>query len=122
MSVFFQLSMVFSVGWYTSPVLAAVLYRRGYFAVDGLLTLTKFASGFGLLMVASLIIRAFGRAANPTYVTFLHTLRAAQNDLNKDTKKALMNYDCEFWAWPVCFQWNHSYVYVKFDISLGSYL
>ncbi|XP_063244909.1 phosphatidylserine lipase ABHD16A [Bacillus rossius redtenbacheri] len=101
-----SLFVMWNVGLYTSPILATVLYRRGYFVVDGAITIAKFLTGVGLVLAASVYMRGVGRALNPTYTTFLAVLSAARKQLNKDTKKALMSYDFEFHDWPVEFRWD----------------
>ncbi|PSN35205.1 Protein ABHD16A [Blattella germanica] len=100
------LFVMWNVGLYTSPILATVLYRRGYFVFDGIVTIAKFLTGIGLILAASYCLRSIGRANNHTYISFLNSLNAAKKDLNKDTKKALSRYDFEFYAWPIEFKWS----------------
>lgn len=76
------------------PVIGIMMYRKCYVALTGI----------GLLLAASYGLRAAGRSTNEAYVSFLRTLTAAQKDLNRDTKRALMKYDFEFDAWPCEFQ------------------
>jgi hypothetical protein len=71
---------------YTYPILVTVLYRRGYFVFDGIMTIAKFLTGIGLIIAASYCLRGIGRASNHTYVSFLNSLTAAKKELNKDTK------------------------------------
>jgi hypothetical protein len=77
---------MWNVGLYSSPILATVLYRRGYFVFDGIMTIAKFLTGIGLILAASYCLRGIGRASNHTYVSFLNSLTAAKKELNKDTK------------------------------------
>jgi hypothetical protein len=82
----FQLFIMWNVGLYTSPILATVLYRRGYFVFDGIVTIAKFLTGIGLILAASYCLRGIGRANNHTYISFLNSLTATKKELNKDTK------------------------------------
>jgi hypothetical protein len=77
---------MWNVGLYTSPILATVLYRRGYLIFDGIVTIAKFLTGIGLLLAASYCIRGIGRANNHAYISFLNSLTAAKKELNKNTK------------------------------------
>ncbi|XP_069674385.1 phosphatidylserine lipase ABHD16A [Periplaneta americana] len=104
--VIHSLFVMWNVGLYTSPILATVLYRRGYFVFDGIITIAKFLTGIGLILAASYCLRGIGRANNHTYISFLNSLNSAKKELNKDTKKALAKYDFEFYAWPVEFKWS----------------
>lgn len=81
-----QLYIMFNFGLYTSPIVAAFLYRKGYFVYDGIVTVARFLTGVGIILAASYCLRGIGRATNPTYVMFLEALEAAKKDLNKDTK------------------------------------
>jgi hypothetical protein len=77
---------MWNVGLYACPFLAPVLYRRGYFVFDGIVTIAKFLTGIGLILAASYCLRGIGRANNHTYISFLNSLTAAKKELNKDTK------------------------------------
>ena len=59
--------------------------------------------GVCVLYVASMNIRALGRATNPTYREFLEVLTSALRDFNAENKKLLQLYDFEFSSWPVEF-------------------
>lgn len=91
---------------YTSPLIVGVLYQRGYFTDDGLVTLTKFFTSIGVILVVSFCMRGMGRARNPTYQRFLRTLNQAQTNLTPNVKRQLSQYDFEFYAWPVEFKWS----------------
>lgn len=93
--------MVWKIGVYTSPALIGFLYQKGYHETDGLITITKFLTGVGVILVISFCFRALGRASNPTYKNFLSTLQAAQKNMTPVVKKQLNKYDFEFRAWPV---------------------
>ena len=78
-----------NVGLYTSPLLATILYRRGYLVLDSLLTMAKVLTGLGLTLAAAYCFRGIGRSNNPAYLEFQAALNAAIRNLNKDTKVLL---------------------------------
>lgn len=93
--------MVWKIGVYTSPALIGYLYQKGYPEPDGLVTITKFLTGVGVILVISFCFRAAGRASNPTYKNFLGTLQAAQRNMTPNVKNLLNKYEFDFHAWPV---------------------
>ncbi|XP_066991578.2 phosphatidylserine lipase ABHD16A [Anabrus simplex] len=98
--------VMWGLGMYTWPVVAAVMYRRGYFALDGILTIAKCATGVGLVLALSYFVRGLGRVTSPQYTEFMRVLNAAKKNFNKDTKRALSQYDFDFDSWPVEFKWS----------------
>lgn len=101
-----SLYMMWNFGVYTSPILAGILYRKGYFVAEGLVTLTKFVTSLGVILVVSYCIRGFSRSRNPTYQKFIKTLISAQTNLPPTLKQQLSRYDFEFYAWPVEYGWD----------------
>lgn len=97
---------MWKLGVYTSPFLAGVLYQKGYFVAEGLVTLTKFVTSIGVILVVSLCIRGIGRSQNPVYQRFIKTLAQAQTNLTPSVKQHLAAYDFEFYAWPIEFKWS----------------
>uniref|UniRef100_A0A1B6CN26 Uncharacterized protein n=1 Tax=Clastoptera arizonana TaxID=38151 RepID=A0A1B6CN26_9HEMI len=101
-----SLFIAWHVGVYTSPVLMFIMYKKGYFLLEGAITLTKVAVGVGFLLATSYGLRSFGRINTPSYLKFQKTLTSAKKNLNAENKKALMVYDFDFEQWPVEFRWN----------------
>ncbi|KAF5269500.1 hypothetical protein FQA39_LY08689 [Lamprigera yunnana] len=101
-----SINVMWKLGVYTSPLLIAILYRKGYFTPDGLVMLSKFATSLGFILVISYCVRSFGRATNPTYHKFIHTLQDAQTNMSSSIKKELSRYEFEFFAWPVEYTWH----------------
>uniref|UniRef100_A0A1B6EY25 Uncharacterized protein n=1 Tax=Cuerna arida TaxID=1464854 RepID=A0A1B6EY25_9HEMI len=95
-----------NVAMYSSPVLTYLLFRKGYFVSEGLVTLTKFGVGIIIVLVTSYCLRSYGRMTTPVYLEFQRVLEEAQKSLNRTTKQRLAQYDFEFKAWPVEFQWS----------------
>ncbi|CAH1171219.1 unnamed protein product [Phaedon cochleariae] len=95
--------VIWRLGIYTSPALAALLYQRGYFDLDGLLVLSQLAAGVGVVLVASMCARAMSRADDPAYRQFVDALRAARraSEMSGETKRRLRAYEFGFASWPV---------------------
>ncbi|EDW34767.1 GL12842 [Drosophila persimilis] len=98
------LSVMWSVGYYTSPLIATFLYRRGYFVADSMPTLAKITTSVGLLVIISLVMRGVGRKQSRVYSNMIKALEAAR--ANKTTGGAsgeLRRFDIDFSSWPVDF-------------------
>lgn len=98
-----SLNVALSISLYCSPVIAFILYKRGFFSPEGGTLLLKFFSGLGAVYLASYVIRSAGRSQNSQYMEFLRILAKAQAHFSSEAKGELMQYDFEFSAWPVEF-------------------
>ncbi|XP_033223221.1 phosphatidylserine lipase ABHD16A [Belonocnema kinseyi] len=94
---------MWSLGLYTFPLVAMLMYRRITPLVD-IYSLSKFMAGAGIILVTSLVARGYSRASNPIYAKFIKTLEEAKIRDHSEARKELNKYDFEFWAWPVDFQ------------------
>lgn len=102
--LFLQLSMMWNIGYYTSPLIVTFLYRRGYFVAESITTFGKISTGIGLLVVISLCMRGIGRSQTKVYAKFLKALdHAKANARSEEAKNALRLFDFEFKDWPVDF-------------------
>lgn len=97
------LSMMWNIGYYTSPLIITFLYRRGYFVAESIASLAKFTTGIGLLVVISLCMRGLGRSQSRTYVKFVEALENCKTQNREENKKALRMFDFDFKHWPVDF-------------------
>lgn len=98
------LNLMWSFGYYTSPLLITFLYRRGYLVADSVGTLAKFTTGIGLLVAVSLCMRGLGRSMNVVYVRFAECLEnAKRHDRVPESKNEIRRYDFDFKQWPVDF-------------------
>jgi hypothetical protein len=70
----FQLNFMWSLGYYTSPLIVTILYKRGFFVAESIPSLAKFSTGIGIIVVISLFMRGIGRFQNTTYVKFAKCL------------------------------------------------
>ncbi|KAH8395249.1 hypothetical protein KR222_003989 [Zaprionus bogoriensis] len=94
------LSVVWSVSYYTSPLIFTFLYRRGYLVADSMPTLAKFSTSVGLIVVISLLMRGIGRRQSRAYTNMINALNQAKTNRSSD---ALRRFDIDFSAWPVDF-------------------
>lgn len=99
-----QLSVMWSVGYYTSPLLVTFLYRRGYLVTDSIPTLAKITTSVGLIVILSLVMRGLGRKQSRSYSNMIKALvRAKSSKAPGDANSELRRFDIEFNAWPVDF-------------------
>ncbi|XP_057333480.1 phosphatidylserine lipase ABHD16A [Microplitis mediator] len=94
---------LWSLSIWAVPIISPFIFRRNYSLVENVYTLSKFFAGAGVIFIASLAVRGYARANNPTYIKFMKTLTKAQRAYNDESKEALLKYDFEFWAWPADF-------------------
>ncbi|XP_005103864.1 phosphatidylserine lipase ABHD16A [Aplysia californica] len=94
------------VSYWTSPVIGAILYRKGYFTQEGAGSLLRVALSMFVVYAIAYILRGIGRFSNAEYRDFISALVAAREKPTVDSKKQLAGYDFEFWAWPVDFRWD----------------
>ncbi|ALC44012.1 CG1309 [Drosophila busckii] len=94
------LSVVWSVSYYTSPLIFTFLYRRGYFAAEAMPALAKISTSVGLIVIISLFMRGVGRKQSRAYSNMMTALTQAK--ANKSSE-ALHGFDIDFSAWPVDF-------------------
>lgn len=95
---------MWSLGYYSSPLLITFLYRRGYFVAESVTSLAKFTTGIGLIVVVSLCVRGIGRQQNDLYTKFVKILELAKKDpKNASRKQQLRLFDFDFKDWPVDF-------------------
>uniref|UniRef100_A0A0K8TQ26 Putative conserved plasma membrane protein n=1 Tax=Tabanus bromius TaxID=304241 RepID=A0A0K8TQ26_TABBR len=101
------LSMMWNIGYYTSPLIFTFLYRRGYLVAESITSLAKFTTGIGIIVIISLCMRGFGRSQSQSYVRFVKALdvcKALKN--SEEGKRGLRIFDFDFKDWPVDFDVN----------------
>ncbi|KAL8568210.1 hypothetical protein ACOMHN_027733 [Nucella lapillus] len=95
-----------SISWWSSPVIMTVLYRRGYFSHEGMVSVSKFLFSVGIVYAGAFCLRGLGRLTNPDYTMFISVLIQTLHSPSLPHKRLLHRYDFDFWAWPVDFTWN----------------
>ncbi|CAG7826806.1 unnamed protein product [Allacma fusca] len=58
----------------------------------------------GILVASSYVLRAAGRAVNPTYLQFLEVLSRVKQSLSTENLELIRKYDFEFTSWPVTYK------------------
>ncbi|XP_044766983.1 phosphatidylserine lipase ABHD16A isoform X2 [Coccinella septempunctata] len=96
-----SLYMIWKLGLYTSPFIVGILYHKDYFTHEGLLSLTKFVTSIGVILVISYISRGLGRSFDDTYKNFIKALEEVNQEITPITKRNISAYDFEFYAWPI---------------------
>ncbi|KAK9882835.1 hypothetical protein WA026_023450 [Henosepilachna vigintioctopunctata] len=102
-----KLYLIWKLGIYTSPVVIGILYHREYFTPEGLVSMTKFATSIGVILIISYFLRSIGRASDDTYKNFLKALQEVGQNITPLTKRNISSYDFEFYAWPVEYNLQH---------------
>lgn len=88
---------------YVSPIVIPWAISRGWASNDGMVLISKFLVGVGVVVAGAFIIRAYGRMSNPTYANFISLLTSAQQQFNMTNKKLISTFDFDFSGWPVDF-------------------
>ncbi|XP_074649625.1 phosphatidylserine lipase ABHD16A-like [Tubulanus polymorphus] len=99
--------LCYTISCWTSPFLLTFLYRRSYFTPEGAVSLFELFGTIVIFFYGSKAVRGWGRLRNREYRAFLATLENARENYAKpDRKRALREYDFEFFAWPADFRWS----------------
>lgn len=106
---------MWNIGYYTSPIILTFLVRRGYFAVESMLSLVKFAAGIGVLLMISLCMRGIGRSKSDSYVNFMKVFNKYGSMPCAETRRALALFDFDFRSWPIDFEISQARQVEKYD-------
>lgn len=99
--------MMWCIGFYSSPLLATVLYRRGYFVTDSIVTLAKISTSIGLIVIISMVMRGLGRTQSSSYTKLIKAMELLRSPKTEEEgKTALRLFDYEFKSWAVDFDAN----------------
>uniref|UniRef100_A0A1A9UTS3 AB hydrolase-1 domain-containing protein n=1 Tax=Glossina austeni TaxID=7395 RepID=A0A1A9UTS3_GLOAU len=99
-----QLSLMWTISFYTSPLLVTFLYRRGYFVMESISTVTKISTSIGLIVMVSMIMRGMGRSQSPSYTRMVKAMELLKSpNTEEEGKRALRLFDFEFDYWKVDF-------------------
>ncbi|XP_013106255.1 phosphatidylserine lipase ABHD16A isoform X2 [Stomoxys calcitrans] len=98
------LNLMWNIGFYTSPLLATFLYRRGYFVMDSITTLAKISTSIGIIVVISMVMRGLGRSQSASYTKMIKAMEMLKSPKTEEEgKRALRMFDFEFKSWTVDF-------------------
>nr|XP_033772397.1 phosphatidylserine lipase ABHD16A [Geotrypetes seraphini] len=105
-SVLAWVSVLWSISYYTSPLAAFYLYRKGYLNVPRFLLFSQYTVTFLLLLAGVACLRGLGRWTNPQYVQFISILEETTRNNSAENKKKLSRYNFDFKSWPADFRWD----------------
>ena len=88
---------------YVSPIVIPWAINKGWASQDGVVWMSKFLVGVGVVVAGAIIIRTLGRLSNPVYTQFTSVLASAHSDYSSTSKKLISQYDFDFSSWPVDF-------------------
>lgn len=98
---------MWNIGFYTSPLLATFLYKRGYFVMDSITTLAKISTSIGLIVIISMVMRGLGRTQSASYAKMIKAMELLKSPKTEEEgKRALRLFDFEFKSWAVDFDVN----------------
>ncbi|XP_060706306.1 phosphatidylserine lipase ABHD16A [Hemiscyllium ocellatum] len=98
--------ILWSVSYYTSPLLLLYCYKKGYIVMSKILPATSYASVLLLVLTGVVCLRGVGRWANPEYVQFISILEETKRNNTAENKKKLAHYSFDFSHWPEDFRWD----------------
>ncbi|XP_043542000.1 phosphatidylserine lipase ABHD16A-like, partial [Chiloscyllium plagiosum] len=98
--------ILWSVSYYTSPLLLLYCYKKGYIVMSKILPVTSYASLLLLVLTGVVCLRGVGRWTNPEYVQFISVLEETKRNNTAENKKKLAHYSFDFSHWPEDFRWD----------------
>ncbi|XP_029440251.1 phosphatidylserine lipase ABHD16A isoform X2 [Rhinatrema bivittatum] len=107
-SILAWVSVLWSISYYTSPLAAFYLYRKGYLSVPRLVLFSQYTATFLLLLAGVACLRGLGRWTNPQYVQFISILEETKRNSSAENKRKLSRYNFDFKSWPVDFRWDET--------------
>ncbi|XP_041081660.1 phosphatidylserine lipase ABHD16A, partial [Polyodon spathula] len=99
-------SIVWSLSYYTSPLLVFYLYRKGYICLSKLVPVGQYTGTLLILLLGVACLRGIGRWTNPEYVQFITILEETKKNNSPQNKKKLASYNFDFRSWPADFHWD----------------
>lgn len=99
-------SVLWSVSYYSSPLLLCYLYRKGYICSSKLIPLSQYIGTALVCLIGVTCLRGWGRWRNPEYLQFVSILEETRKNNTPNNKKKLACFDFDFKHWPVDFSWK----------------
>lgn len=99
-------SVLWSVSYYSSPLLLCYLYRKGYICSSKLIPLSQYVGTALVCLIGVTCLRGWGRWRNPEYLQFVSILEETRKNNTPNNKKKLACFDFDFKHWPVDFSWK----------------
>ncbi|KAK7147535.1 hypothetical protein R3I94_010151 [Phoxinus phoxinus] len=99
-------SVIWSLSYYSSPLLLCYLYRKGYICSSKLVPLSQYVGTALVCLLGVACLRGWGRWRNPEYIQFFSILEETRKNHTPSNKKKLACFDFDFKNWPVDFSWK----------------
>ncbi|XP_041091076.1 phosphatidylserine lipase ABHD16A-like [Polyodon spathula] len=80
-------SVLWSLSYYTSPLLVFYLYRKGYICLSKLVPVGQYTGTLLILLLGVACLRGIGRWTNPEYVQFITILEESKNNNSPGNKE-----------------------------------
>ncbi|KAM4696819.1 phosphatidylserine lipase ABHD16A [Rhinophrynus dorsalis] len=107
-SILAWVSVLWTISYYSSPLAAVYMYRKGYLTVSRLVPLGQYGVTLLFLLAGVACLRGLGRWSNPQYIQFITILEGTKWENTPENKKKLSSYNFDFRSWPVDFQWDEN--------------
>uniref|UniRef100_A0A3Q0SBK3 Abhydrolase domain containing 16A, phospholipase n=1 Tax=Amphilophus citrinellus TaxID=61819 RepID=A0A3Q0SBK3_AMPCI len=99
-------SALWSLSYYSSPLLLCYLYRKGYICSSKLVPVSQYVGTVLVCLLGVACLRGWGRFRNAEYVQFITVLEETKKNHTPANKKKLRCYDFGFSHWPLDFSWT----------------
>uniref|UniRef100_A0A9J8A2J8 Abhydrolase domain containing 16A, phospholipase n=1 Tax=Cyprinus carpio carpio TaxID=630221 RepID=A0A9J8A2J8_CYPCA len=99
-------SVLWSLSYYSSPLLLCYLYRKGYICSSKLVPIGQYVGTALVCLLGVAYLRGWGRWRNPEYLQFITILEETRRNNTPSNKKKLACFDFDFKHWPVDFSWK----------------
>uniref|UniRef100_A0A8D3ABB3 Abhydrolase domain containing 16A, phospholipase n=1 Tax=Scophthalmus maximus TaxID=52904 RepID=A0A8D3ABB3_SCOMX len=110
-------SALWSLSYYSSPLLLCYLYRKGYICSSKLVPVSQYVGTVLVCLLGVACLRGLGRWKNSEYLQFISILEETKKSHTPANKKKLRCYDFDFLHWPSDFSWTefYSFKFHKFN-------
>eukprot|EP00066_Takifugu_rubripes_P009573 XP_003976654.1 PREDICTED: abhydrolase domain-containing protein 16A [Takifugu rubripes] len=92
-------SALWSLSYYSSPLLLCYLYRKGYICSSKLVPVSQYLGTVLVCLLGVACLRGYERWKNADYLHFIAILEEAKKSLTPENKKKLRCYDFDFSHW-----------------------
>ncbi|XP_068998516.1 phosphatidylserine lipase ABHD16A-like [Embiotoca jacksoni] len=99
-------STLWSLSYYSSPLLLCYLYRKGYICSSKLVPVSQYVGTMLVCLLGVACLRGWGRWKNSEYLQFISILEETKKNHTPANKKKLKGYDFDFSHWPSDFSWT----------------
>ncbi|KAF4088461.1 hypothetical protein AMELA_G00082650 [Ameiurus melas] len=99
-------SVLWSLSYYSSPLILCYLYRKGYICSSKLIPVSQYVGTVLVCLLGVACLRGWGRWRNPEYHQFITILEETKKNHTSSNKKKLSSYDFDFSHWPADFSWR----------------